>query len=523
MKKNLPVTDHERTFSPDQRLISLTNKKGIITHVNAAFVEISGFSSDELIKKNHNLVRHPDMPPAAFEDLWESLKAGKPWMGIVKNRCKNGDYYWVDAYVAPVFEDGSIVGYQSVRTTPDQEHVGRANRIYKRLRMGKRPSPLPFALSVRQKLFAAMTIMLALPLVHSVLSGAMGLPVAIGDLVAGTLIAWVVASMLTAPMRKLAADSRKIFDNPLMGQIYAGSRDEVGQTRLALAALQAKLRTVVGRIEDSVEELGALAEQTAQSVQQTRQGCQKQQSDSEQFAAAMTEMAASVQEVAQSTSEAAQAAQAAEHKTTDGRQVVTQSTETMESVAEEFDRVAQAVAELDAKSGQIGTVLDVIREVAEQTNLLALNAAIEAARAGEQGRGFAVVAEEVRSLAQRTQASTQEIQDMVGGLQDSSSKVVQAMGQGRDQVRAGVAQSEKANEALEAIKTAVSTINDMSAQIASAAEQQSAVAEEINRSITNINDVSRETANIADSTARNSDDLAQLAGQFQSLVHQARL
>ena len=161
MKINLPVTDVERAVPAGKRLISLTDQKGIITEANDEFVAVSGFSQDELIHKSHNLVRHPDMPPAAFADLWGTLKAGKPWMGIVKNRCKNGDYYWVDAYVAPVFENESVVGYQSVRVTPAKSHVKRAGDIYHRLKRNKRSFPFPFAPTVRQKSFAAlMTVLL---------------------------------------------------------------------------------------------------------------------------------------------------------------------------------------------------------------------------------------------------------------------------------------------------------------------------------------------------------------------------
>ena len=130
MRKNLPVTDNEKTFSPNQKLISSTDLKGKIRHCNSAFVEVSGFTRDELIGQPHNIVRHPDMPPAAYENMWSHLKAGQPWMGLVKNRCKNGDYYWVSAYVTPVTENGKVVGYESVRSCPDREDVERAEKLY---------------------------------------------------------------------------------------------------------------------------------------------------------------------------------------------------------------------------------------------------------------------------------------------------------------------------------------------------------------------------------------------------------
>jgi len=130
MKTNLPVNDHEVNFPKHGKIISTTDLKGAISYFNQDFMDISGFSAEELQGKNHNLVRHPDMPPAAFQNFWDRLKQGKPWMGIVKNRCKNGDYYWVDAYVTPVYDGQDIVGYRSVRTKPDKEHVNRASTLY---------------------------------------------------------------------------------------------------------------------------------------------------------------------------------------------------------------------------------------------------------------------------------------------------------------------------------------------------------------------------------------------------------
>ncbi|HTF86496.1 MAG TPA: PAS domain-containing protein, partial [Cellvibrio sp.] len=137
MRKNLPITANERRFPSHVKLISVTDTQGTILDCNQEFVDVSGFSRDELIGQPHNIVRHPEMPPAAFKIMWEHLKAGKPWMGLVKNRCKNGDYYWVDAYVTPVTQEGKVVGYESVRSCPKAEDVARASKIYPMLLEGK--------------------------------------------------------------------------------------------------------------------------------------------------------------------------------------------------------------------------------------------------------------------------------------------------------------------------------------------------------------------------------------------------
>jgi len=160
MKMNTPVTDNEVNVSSNSVIVSTTDLKGALTYVNDDFIKISGFSRDELIGKNHNIVRHPDIPPAAFSDLWNTLHEGKAWMGIVKNRCKNGDYYWVDAYVTPIFENKTIVGYQSVRVKPDREDVARAEKLYQQLTAGKTPRLTPL-LSMSNKIFAGFSAILS--------------------------------------------------------------------------------------------------------------------------------------------------------------------------------------------------------------------------------------------------------------------------------------------------------------------------------------------------------------------------
>jgi methyl-accepting chemotaxis protein len=229
-------------------------------------------------------------------------------------------------------------------------------------------------------------------------------------------------------------------------------------------------------------------------------------------------MAATSQEVARNTAAAANAARQADSETQAGREVVNQAIDAIDHLAQEVVSAADVIHRLEAESGKIGTVLDVIRGIAEQTNLLALNAAIEAARAGEQGRGFAVVADEVRTLATRTQESTQEIQKMIERLQTGAKSAVQVMEQGRSKAQVSVQQAARAGTSLDTIATAVSAISDMNAQIASAAEEQGAVAEEINRNITNISQIANQTASGAEQTATASAELAKLAARLQTHV-----
>ena len=266
-------------------------------------------------------------------------------------------------------------------------------------------------------------------------------------------------------------------------------------------------------------QLASAAEELSAVTEQSKVGMARQSSETEQVATAMNEMSATVQEVAANAQRAADAANQADQKSKQGNSVVKETVATISALASEVERTSAVVTELKDDSLNIGTVLDVIRDIAEQTNLLALNAAIEAARAGEQGRGFAVVADEVRSLASRTQQSTQEIQDMIEHLQQGANQAVRAMETGREQAESSVTQAQQAGEALDMITDVVNTISEQNAQIAAAAEEQSKTAEYINQNITSISSIAGETKLGAENVAQASEELARLAASLQQTVN----
>ena len=518
MKKNLPVTDNEVTFDSSAALTTTTDLRGAFTYVNQDFLDISGFSTDELIGKNHNIVRHPDMPSAAFEDLWTTVKLGKSWMGLVKNRCKSGDYYWVDAFVTPLAKNGEITGYESTRVKPSEIRKKSATTLYKKINAGKKIKLKSLSFLHKQILTGSI-----FQLFISTLLAAMGLlsiPVA--------AVAWVGISLIWAGIsyyqlqdfQKLLNRSKTIIDNPLMTLAYYGKVDDVSQVRLSIRMMQSKLRAVVKRIMRAAEQLSEQAQNGVSIASASYTNINDQKQELEMVATAVNEMTAAVQEVAQSTSNAAQATHDASEMAQKGALTITDAIGIIDSLDANVSTASNSISQLKADSENIGGVLDVIRSIAEQTNLLALNAAIEAARAGEQGRGFAVVADEVRTLASRSHDATQEIQEMIEKLQHGVATAVANMEEVSKRAAEGVVQVEESAEALAEMSGSVSVINDMNTHIAAATEEQSAVAGEISQNIEHINQLSSETAQSSQQTQQTSESLTELAMDLRSMVEQ---
>ncbi|WP_431191891.1 methyl-accepting chemotaxis protein [Pseudomonas syringae] len=337
-------------------------------------------------------------------------------------------------------------------------------------------------------------------------------------MVLGILAAWVITRQITTPLQETLEVVERVASGDLSRNLKVDRKDELGKLQATIQRMTVSLRELVGGIRDGVTQIASAAEELSAVTEQTSAGVNSQKVETDQVATAMHEMTATVQEVARNAEEASEAAVTADRQARDGERVVNEAIAQIERLASAVGNSSEAMGALKQESDKIGSVLDVIKSVAEQTNLLALNAAIEAARAGEAGRGFAVVADEVRSLAQRTQKSTEEIEALIARLQSGTQQATTVMDSSRELSTSSVELTRRAGGSLANITKTVSSIQAMNQQIAAAAEEQSATAEEINRSIINVRDVSEQTSAASEETAASSVELARLGNHLQVLV-----
>ena len=517
MRINQPITGKEQPVDANTQLITITDLSGKILFANDDFVKVSGYKRSELIGQNHNLIRHPDMPAGAFESLWKTIQNKQSWKGLVKNRCKNGDYYWVDAYVTPIQRDGKIVEYQSVRTTAPTAAVARANKVYASWLTGKPPSFLQ-----RPKLSLTAKLMLTSLLPASLMSLVLLLfninwLIALAPL-AASLVSTLLVRLQLCSLKQLEATACKINYNRIMTYVYTGRQDELGNISFALRTRSSELRAVVARLFNNSGYLQRSKSRSDECLNQAFNYIERQGSRVAEIQQAMQAQLQSLEQVMGSTQRTATAAHQSQIATELGQQKIEEVAQAIARQSTELEAAKQQVASLAANSEQINTVIDVITSVAEQTNLLALNAAIEAARAGEAGRGFAVVADEVRGLAKRTHDSTQQVRTIIEQLRENTLASVAAIDKGVNASQQTVQLAETMRTTLQEVLLAVAEINNLATEVASMTSHQSVLSEQTRNQVTELSELAKQSVEAGNAATDQSNKLDMQVGNLHLLA-----
>lgn len=510
MRTNLPVTNSEIKIPASAYLVSQTNLESIITEANDAFVEISGYTRDELIGQPQNIVRHPDMPAAVFADMWSTLQADQPWRGTVKNRSKDGDFYWADALISPVTVGGVKVGYISVRRAASEQQVKNAEDMYAGLATGKKlPIRTCKTCSLKIILFGLglLTVFANLggyfaqdgSALHEVL---FVIPV-LAMLAMGYILQYKIFTPLTHLRRLLA----NLAEGNLQERNPVARPDEIGLLMNMASVMQMRWLASIDHVRSVISNTLVTVENISAQGNSINEQVDFQYDQISASAAATEEFAQTVAEVASHASETAVSATNSNELIASGKQAMTYGLQSMAQVVSAVKQSNYELTRLENAVETIGSLAHVIKEIADQTNLLALNAAIEAARAGEQGRGFAVVADEVRKLAERTTGSTLQINATVESIKQLANTVIQSMSQAGDAVDESSIRISASSSQLDIVANASLNTVSLATHISSSASQQNLASQEVAQNMENI-------ANLAE---MNKNEVAALAKSLQDV------
>jgi aerotaxis receptor len=543
MATDVRVTNVETVVPDGVFIYSQTDLRGIITEANEAFAHLSGYRVEEMVGKPHNLIRHPDMPKEAFADLWKSLKAGRPWQGVVKNRRKDGGYYWVLANASPVREEGRVVGYQSLRQRPSREQIRAANDAYEKIRNGNKQllvveGRVVHARSVLSERMASVDFQLSLVLLVALMASLAGIGGAawgaqsafwrLGAESLGTLSGILILFAMVRALPKLGRDLCDLEDyldailssGDLTLRFNLDHEDRFGGIAKKMVLLITWMQSTVLCIQDAVLPVQEGTQKIQIAITEIDQAAKSQNMATASVAAASTELDLTIREVAEHLQVTETAVSETGRRAVSGAEVSQRATDKIQSLAATINKASVEVEALGTSSAEVGVIAAVIREIADQTNLLALNASIEAARAGEAGRGFAVVANEVRSLADRTMKATAKIDALIGTIKGDSDRAITGMRSGSTQVAEGVSLVQQAQDSLNEINHLMSDAVQKVSEIATASSQQTEAMNEISNSITHVAAMTEENVSVVQSTTEQIVMLTPLVDRVRKAVTQ---
>ncbi len=500
-----------------QSLICRIDLGGRISYCTEALAQCLGYTGEELLGQPVKVLDHAEMPVQILESLWGTLKKGRPWMGVLKNRRKDGAACWLNLYVKPVFGHNGIQAYGAVYGFPPAEQVRRAEALYTRLNNGRNGPPL---ITLLQRACSLYWPCLPMGVVLSLV-----LPIANSVVYKGVLILGALAVMGFLHSWRQSRSLYKVFDahpkafvDPQIAEIYSSAPGIAALVNLALIGEESRLQTALSRIGATGGVVEQRARELANLIQIEAERLVGQRDLTDQSVTALSELAATIQEVARNLQESNLATQEAARLASQGEQLSERSLDSMRQLDRSVGSIALAVQQLVISSDSIGSITEIISAIAGQTNLLALNAAIEAARAGDAGRGFSVVADEVRQLATRTQEATQQIAPLLAQLRNSTERTDQLTREGQALAQLSTQEVESVKESLTGINVALAQISGMSLQIATAMEQQGQVVDALNQQEMSIAELSSQSAEKAQDGQRISQDLKRQAEALRNLA-----
>lgn len=508
-KRNSVIINEEVTFGEDEQLVSVTDKRGVIQYANDNFCKIAGFTLEELVNKNHNIVRHPDMPKAAFKDMWQHLEQGKPWRGMVKNRCKDGRYYWVDAYVTPLYEHGQVTGYQSVRVRPSSALKAKAEQVYSAINQNK--------MGMSESQVDLIKHAIALAGVVSVLATGFIFGGVSGLLINSVLIAVIAGAKFNELVKFPQYLAKQKLDYPSISRLIYTNGGALSIVDYKQMMLEARIRTILGRTRDSMQVIDDVVQSLSDVVADVNGQINSQHIETEQIATSMSQMSATIQDVAKSISDTSTRVNNVYDECEQSKEVMSNSVERISELQAQVGQSYESSQSLVNSVKSINDQMSEIQGIADQTNLLALNASIEAARAGEHGRGFAVVADEVRSLSQRTHTVSVGITKSVNVISEILATIAGQMETSIKNSEQCVEGGQSAYQSQNTIYNEMVAITDLATQVSTASEEQSVVAEEINQNVHRVNELAQALAN-STALSRNITQLAQQSKQIAMLA-----